>query len=72
VLLNNQKKVFTHRELVSMVQGYETSDWEAPEVLRPMVSRLRRKLAVFPGGENWIVNVRGTGYVFDGEEKRVS
>jgi len=72
VLLNNQKKVFTHRELVSMVQGYETSNWEAPEVLRPMVSRLRRKLAVFPGGENWIVNVRGTGYVFEGEEKRVS
>ncbi len=55
-----------------MVQGYETSNWEAPEVLRPMVSRLRRKLAVFPGGENWIVNVRGTGYVFEGEEKRVS
>jgi DNA-binding response OmpR family regulator len=65
VLLENRKRVFTHRELVSLVQGYETSDWEAPEVLRPLISRLRRKLAVFPEGNKWITNVRGTGYVFE-------
>ncbi len=66
VLWENQGRVMTHRELVLLVQGYETSEWEAPEVLRPLVSRLRRKLAVFPGGREWIVNVRGTGYVFEG------
>ncbi len=66
VLIENQGRVLTHRELVSLVQGYQTTDWEAPEILRPLVSRLRRKLASFSGGENWIVNVRGTGYVFDG------
>jgi len=66
VLLENQGRVLSHRELVLMVQGYKTSDWEAPEILRPLVSRLRRKLAAFKGGKNWIVNVRGTGYVFDG------
>jgi len=65
VLLENRGRVLTHRELVMLVQGYETSDWEAPEVLRPLVSRLRRKLSVFPNGEHWIVNVRGTGYVFE-------
>ncbi len=70
VLWENRGRVMTHRELVLLVQGYETSDWEAPEVLRPLVSRLRRKLAVFPGGREWIVNVRGTGYVFEGVEKR--
>jgi DNA-binding response OmpR family regulator len=71
VLLENRGRVLTHRELVLLVQGYETSDWEAPEVLRPLVSRLRRKLSVFPDGEHWIVNVRGTGYVFEwGEENR--
>ncbi len=69
VLWENRGRVMTHRELVLLVQGYETSDWEAPEVLRPLVSRLRRKLAVFPGGREWIVNVRGTGYVFEGAEK---
>lgn len=65
VLLDNRGRVLSHRELVWLVQGYETSDWEAPEVLRPLVSRLRRKLSIFPRGEKWIVNVRGTGYVFD-------
>ena len=65
VLLENRGRVLTHRELVLLVQGYETTDWEAPEVLRPLISRLRRKLSAFPGGEKWIANVRGTGYVFD-------
>ena len=51
---------------VLLVQGYQTTDWEAPEIMRPLVSRLRRKLAQFEGGDEWIVNVRGTGYVFDG------
>ncbi len=69
VLLENPKRVFTHRELVLKVQGYETTDWEAPEVLRPLVSRLRRKLAKFPGGKDWITSIRATGYVFDPGKK---
>jgi len=68
VLLEQQGRVLSHKELVLMVQGYNTTDWEAPEILRPLVSRLRRKLATFKGGKRWITNVRGTGYVFDGEE----
>ena len=35
------------------------------KILRPLVSRLRRKLVKFPGGDKWISNVRGTGYVLD-------
>lgn len=66
VLLENRSRVLSHRELVFLVQGYQTTDWEAPEIMRPLVSRLRRKLAAFTGGADWIVNVRGTGYVFDG------
>ena len=65
VLIENQGRVMTHRELVFMVQGYEITDWEAPEVLRPLISRLRRNLAAFPECNDWITNVRGTGYVFD-------
>ena len=48
VLLANEGKVFAHRELVLLVQGYDTSQREAPEILRPLVSRLRHKLEVFP------------------------
>ena len=65
VLLDHKGRVMTHRDLVFLVQGYEITDWEAPEVLRPLVSRLRRKLSTFPDGDKWIANVRGTGYVFD-------
>jgi DNA-binding response OmpR family regulator len=65
VFLENPKRVFTHRELVARVQGYDVKEWEAAEVLRPLVSRLRRKLCRIPGGEAWIVSIRGTGYVFD-------
>lgn len=68
VMYENRGRVMSHRELVFLVQGYETSDWEAPEVLRPLVSRLRRKLMIFPNGKDWIMNVRGTGYVFEGVE----
>jgi DNA-binding response OmpR family regulator len=65
VLLERVGEVLTHKEIVLLVQGYEVTDWEAPEVLRPLVSRLRQKLANFPGGEHWISNVRGKGYLFE-------
>jgi len=65
IFLENRGRVLGHRELVFLVQGIQVSDGEAPEILRPMVSRLRKKLAVFPGLDVWISNVRGTGYLFD-------
>ena len=67
VLLENRGRVLSHKDLVFLVQGYQTTDWEAPEIMRPLVSRLRRKLSQFDSGNEWIVNVRGTGYVFDGK-----
>ena len=62
VLIEHRGQVLSHRQLVSLVQGYDASDQEAPEVLRPLISRLRRKLATF-GADEWISNVRGTGYL---------
>jgi DNA-binding response OmpR family regulator len=67
VLLENSGKVFSHRDLVLLVQGYDTSPQEAPEVLRPLVSRLRHKLEEFPDLMNRISSVRGTGYVYEGD-----
>lgn len=69
ILIENQGKVFTHRELVLLVQGYDTSQREAPEILRPLVSRLRHKLEGFPALANQISSIRGTGYVYDVEIK---
>jgi len=65
IFLENRGRVLGHGELVFLLQGIQVSDGEAPEILRPMVSRLRKKLAAFPGVDIWISNVRGTGYLFD-------
>lgn len=68
VFLSNTGKVFSHRELVLLVQGYDVSQREAQEILRPLVSRLRHKLSDFPGLFERIVSVRGTGYVYEPDE----
>jgi DNA-binding response OmpR family regulator len=68
VFVENPGKVYSHRDLVLLVQGYDVSQREAQEILRPLVSRLRHKLETFPGLYERIVSVRGTGYVFE-EEK---
>ncbi len=65
ILVENPGKVFAHRELILLVQGYHVAPHEAPELLRPLVSRLRHKIAVFPGLDRCIVSVRGTGYTWD-------
>lgn len=67
VLIENPGRVYSHRELVLLVQGYDTSQREAPEILRPLVSRLRHKLEPFPVLSDRIVSVRGTGYLYENE-----
>ncbi len=66
ILMENEGKVFSHRELVLLVQGYDTSQREAPEILRPLVSRLRHKLEAFPSLSEKVVSVRGTGSLYEG------
>ncbi len=68
ILIENPGRVYSHRELVLLVQGYDTSQREAPEILRPLVSRLRHKLEAFPTLSDQIVSVRGTGYLYEGEK----
>lgn len=65
VFIENRERVLSHVELVALLQGERVGEEEAPEILRPMVSRLRKKLARFPGTEKWVRNIRGTGYLFD-------
>lgn len=69
VFLESVGKVYSHRDLVLLVQGYDVSQREAQEILRPLVSRLRHKLEIFPNLYLRIVSVRGTGYVFEPEDK---
>lgn len=62
-LWNHRNEMLLHVELVQMTHGYQVNAEEASKILRPVVSRLRKKLRAFIHGERWIKNVRGTGYV---------
>lgn len=65
VLIENHGKVVSQTDLVQGVQGYEVSDAEATNIMRPLVSRLRSKLKQIPGYANALKNVRGAGYVLE-------
>lgn len=56
-------RVVGHAELVRQVQGYAVESWEAPAMLRPVISRLREKVREAGGPEDWIATVRGAGYL---------
>ena len=64
VFLRNRGRVVSHLELVREIRDEPVGEEEAPRILRPVISRLRRKLEHFQGA-GWIENVRGEGYVFD-------
>jgi DNA-binding response OmpR family regulator len=64
-LLMNWGRVLSHQELLFAAYGQDVDEREAPEVLRPLMSRLRKRLSVFEGAEKWIRTIRGTGYVFE-------
>jgi len=68
IIMENEVKVFSHRELVLLVQGYDTSQRDAPEILRPLVRRLRHKREQFPILAECVASVRGTGYIYEGEK----
>lgn len=65
IFINNPGKLLTHQEIADHVVG----DYANPpaEVCRPIISRLRKALSTFPGGEKWIETIRGKGYVLKGD-----
>jgi DNA-binding response OmpR family regulator len=65
ILLSRYGQVVTHCEIVNRIQGYDVSSAEAAKIVRPLVSRLREKLSMLGQGEDWLKNVRGSGYLFE-------
>ena len=63
--LENRGRVMPFEELVFLIKGDEVTEEEAPEIMRPIINHLRKKLDVFPGMEKWIKSVRGIGYIFE-------
>jgi DNA-binding response OmpR family regulator len=66
-LMQNAQRVVSPRELVQAVRGYECEyEWEAREIIKWYIHRLRRKVEPDPSSPRHILNVRGVGYTFEG------
>jgi DNA-binding response OmpR family regulator len=66
-LIENRQKVLTPEELVRVVREYEPEDlYEARQIIKWYVHRLRRKVEPKPSKPRYILNVRGVGYTFGG------
>jgi DNA-binding response OmpR family regulator len=63
-LMERPDQVIAPRELVGAVQGYQADDHEARAIVRVHIRRLRQKIEVDPDQPEFVLNVRGVGYVF--------
>lgn len=52
-----------YASLVKCAQGYEASELEAGELIKPHIHHLRQKLEPDPSQPRYILNVRGKGYL---------
>lgn len=68
-LVRNAHRVCTPEELVRATQGYEPDHlYEARQVIKWYVHRLRAKVESNPAQPRYIVNVRGVGYTLAARE----
>ncbi len=56
-------KMLTYTQIVRCAQGYEASEPEASELIKPHIYHLRQKLEPDPGTPRYLLNVRGKGYM---------
>ncbi len=63
-LMETPDQVWSPQELVRRAQGYETDAWGARAIIRVHIRRLRKKIESDPSDPQYILNVRGVGYLF--------
>ncbi len=64
-LVSEAPRVVSPQELVREVQGYESEPWEARDMVRYHVYRIRRKVKAATGRTNVLRTARGVGYTID-------
>jgi len=68
-LMETPDQVWSPQELVRRAQGYETDAWGARAIVRVHIRRLRKKVELDPSNPQYILNVRGVGYMFAGDDQ---
>lgn len=63
-LMENPDQICSPQELVRRAQGYDADAWGARAIVRVHIRRLRKKLEPDPSHPQYIINVRGVGYMF--------
>lgn len=71
-LVQHTGEVQEYRKLVREVQGYEADEWEARNLIKYYIHCLRKKLEPQPADPEYILNVRGVGYLFTGASTQLS
>jgi DNA-binding response OmpR family regulator len=70
-LIQNAPRVIGPPELVQVVRKYKPeSMYEARQIIKWYIHRLRRKVEPEPSNPRYIINVRGVGYGYAGGERR--
>ncbi|GAB4441930.1 MAG: response regulator transcription factor [Chloroflexi bacterium OHK40] len=62
-LAEHAGQMLAYTQLVRCAQGYEASDLEAGELIKPHIHHLRQKLEPDPSAPRYLLNVRGKGYI---------
>ncbi|MGA9349132.1 MAG: response regulator transcription factor [Anaerolineae bacterium] len=63
-LMQHTDAVFSCRQLARAALGYNVSEREAQAIVRPHISRLRKKIEPDPAHPRLIRTIRGKGYLF--------
>ena len=64
VFMKQPNQPLTFQELADLTHGQTVDAYQARDLLKSPLGRLRRKLGQAPDGQEYIVNVHGVGYKF--------
>jgi len=63
-MMRKADQVLSCQELVREVQNYDCDEREARDIIRVHIRRLRQKVEPDPANPQYIINLRGVGYMF--------
>ncbi len=68
ILMKRPNHPYTFKELAEVIYGQKVDSFQARDLLKSHIGRLRKKLGHTPNEGTYIINVRGVGYKFASDE----